>query len=301
MYRPKYMSFKEIDVLDISEKKIYYSNLREQCKGKGKSLCKWSNFVMSRGIAPFLRSFPIEIRGEENLPQNDSVLVVSNHSNSHDGILANEIFEKLGRPATVLAALDGLGILGKTSFLMGNATFIRRDNASSKEKGILNFCSRILEGADGIIFGESTWNLHPILPMQKLKAGVAHISLITGKPVLPMIMEYIEVPEICKRESELYSKCIIVFGEPITMHIEDSLFSQTAMIQEKMETMRRNLWNEHHIIKDKLADINPEIYENHLNIKKNKAFGFKYNTAWESQFLLQKDNEFDKVKFRDSE
>lgn len=34
------------------------------------------------------------------------------------------------------------------------------------------------------------------------------------------------------------------------------------------------------------------MYLNHLYLKKFKAFGFKYNSEWEAQFLLDKENEY---------
>lgn len=51
------------------------------------------------------------------------------------------------------------------------------------------------------MFGESTWNLHPLLPMQKLKAGITLVSLITEKPIIPVIFEYVESAQICKKKA----------------------------------------------------------------------------------------------------
>lgn len=64
---------------------------------------------------------------------------------------------------------------------------------------MLDICGRILRGKNCFIFGEATWNLHPILPMQQLKAGATQIALITGKKIIPTIMEYVEVPNVCKK------------------------------------------------------------------------------------------------------
>ena len=140
--------------------------------------------------------------------------------------------------------------------------------------------------------GESTWNLHPTKPMQKVKAGVAQISLITGKPIVPVIFEYVEINQKCRKEKELYKKCIVEFGKPICISVENNIFEQTSKVQEAMEMMRKELWEELGIVKDSISSVNKEIYLNHLYLKKYKAIGFKYDSEHESQFLLEKENEY---------
>lgn len=142
------------------------------------------------------------------------------------------------------------------------------------------------------MFGESTWNLHPLLPMQKLKAGITLVSLITGKPIIPVIFEYVESVQICKKESSLYDKCIIQFGTPYYVTTDKNIFEQTYKLQIIMENMRRKLWDELGIRKDSFENINKELYLNHLYLKKFKATGFKYNSELETQFLLNKENEY---------
>lgn len=203
-----------------------------------------------------------------------------------------ETFKRIERPVTPLAERDGLNFLSRLVFSLGDITFIERTNKQSIESGILDFCSKILNGNNGIIMGEGTWNLHPLLPMQKVKTGVEQVSLITGKPVVPVIFEYIEVPKLCKKEKELYSKCVVQFGKPIYTTTEESIFKQVEEIQKIMETMRKELWAEFGIKRERLDDIDKEIYLNHLYLKKYKAVGFKYNSEHESRFILGKENEY---------
>lgn len=282
-------SLKEINAMNSVERAEYYASLNKTIKRKA-GYKKWSAFLMNKLISPQLRAFDFEIRGEENLIDSSCVFVC-NHSNSHDVFVANEVFSRLRRRMTIMTALDGLSFLGKIAFWLLNTTFMRRDNSSSKEAGVLKMSGKILSGIDGLIFGEATWNLHPVNPMQKLKAGAAHIALITQKPVIPMLMEYVEVPEICDKEAKLYTKCIVSFGTPIYISTEDDLFAQTDNIQHVMESMRRGIWKELGIDRNSLEDVDFELYENHLDLKKNKAFGFKYNTEWETQFLINRVNE----------
>jgi len=276
--------------LSISRKNTYYQNLRTECINRNQKPAGWSELISL--IAPLLRNFQIEIRGEENIPKDSEVVFVGNHSNSHDFFVIKEVFARLKRQITPLAAWDGLSFVSRLAFYLGNVTFIKRSDKDSIENGILKFCSKILNDNDGFILGEATWNLHPILPMQKVKAGVVQVSLITGKPIIPVIMEYIEVPKLCKKEKDLYSRCVVKFGKPIYTTIEDNIFTQTEKVQKCMESMRRELWAEFGIIRDSLCEIDKEIYLNHLYIKKFKAFGFKYDSEQESKFLLSKENEY---------
>lgn len=128
--------------------------------------------------------------------------------------------------------------------------------------------------------------------MQRIKAGVVLVSLITDKPIIPVIIEYIEVPKFCKKEKSLYSKCIVCFGKPIHTMADKNIFEQAEKIQHIMESMREELWSEHGIFKKSINDVDKQLYLNHLYLKKFKAFGFKYDSEYESRFLLNKENEY---------
>lgn len=273
-----------------SAKEEYYAFLRNECIDRDVRSKGCSKLITL--IAPLLRNFPIEIRGEENIPKDSTVVFVGNHSNSHDFFVIKEALARVKRPVSPLAARDGLNFLSRFIFYLGDITFIKRTDKESIENGILNICSKIMNGTNGFIMGEATWNLHPTLPMQKVKAGAAQISLITNKPIVPVIFEYIEVPRICKKEKELYTKCVVWFGTPIDVTAEKSIFLQSEEIQESMESMRRKLWTEFGVVRDSIDDIDKEIYLNHLYLKKFKAIGCKYPSERESRFLLEKENEY---------
>ena len=149
----------------------------------------------------------------------------------------------------------------------------------------------MLEGQCGVIFGEATWNLHPILPMQAIKIGGAKIGAITEKVVIPTIFEYVEIPEIHSKESHLYKKCIVYFGQPLKIDQTKSLVAQSLLIEKSMIKIRRELWEELNIKRDKLSDINPPLYLNHTYLKKFKAFGFTYDSEKEAKFLFSPNNQ----------
>lgn len=283
-------SFKEVESWSVQEKNTYYASLRNECIKKKQKSTGCSGLMAK--LAPILRNFPIEIRGAENLPKDMSVMLVGNHSNSHDVFVIEEAFSRMKKSVTILAAWDGLNALSRTAFYLSNVTFIKRADKESIETGIFKFCGKILNGVNGLILGEATWNLHPTLPMQRIKAGAVQMSLITDKPIVPVIIEYVEVPQICKKEKELYSKCIVSFGKAIQTTADKNIFEQTAAIQKKLESMRVELWKELGIKKESINDIDREVYLNHLYLKKFKAFGFKYDSELETNFLLNKENEY---------
>lgn len=137
-----------------------------------------------------------------------------------------------------------------------------------------------------MIFGESTWNIHPTLPMHNIRNGAAKISLISEVPIIPVIFEYIENDGIITSENDLIKKCVIRFGHPIMIDYNNVISSQSNNIKDYMTNMRKNIWNNYNIRKDSLEDIDPSIYVNHTYVKKFKALGFKYDSRKEQEFLL---------------
>lgn len=243
-------------------------------------------------ICPLLRHFPIDIRGQENLLQNEQAVFVCNHSNSHDLLVAMEVFSRLHRRYTFLAARDGLNAFIKMIFILGNAVLISRASKESRRTGFEKFCCKIQKGESGLIFPESTWNLHPTLPMHQLNAGFLRASLTTGVPVIPVIFEYIEVPDIQRKESKLYTSCVVTFGMPIVPSKEQDLFEQAEYVRTMMADMRKAVWKEFGIKRDSPETIDRELYLNHLDLKKNHAVGFRYDSALESRFLLDQENDY---------
>lgn len=170
-------------------------------------------------------------------------------------------------PCTLFVEIKGLSFIERALMKGANATLIERANKNSALSGLFDLTNKIINGDTGVIFGEGTWNLHPVLPMQKIKTGGILATAISGKPLIPAIFEYLEVKELCSKESELYSKCVVRFGEPIKINPAESIIFQTNQVQEKMEAMRRRLWKENGIKRESLDDIQPTLYVNHTGLK----------------------------------
>ncbi len=279
------LSDKELNKLSFSEKEDYYRKLKQECLN-----LKDTQFHFGQGIIekvyPFIRGYKLELEGSENIPKDSNVLFVVNHSNSHDIFTAYEVLSLLQRKGSVMVATDCLSPITNEIFNISNATLLDRRKNDERQESVFKLSHKILNGKDGVIFGESTWNLHPILPMHNIRKGSATISIITQVPIIPTIFEYIEQDGPVKKESALYKKCIIRFGKLMVINPHLSLISQTNTIKDNMVDIRNKIWSDNNIVRSNLNDIDPLIYVNHTYIKKFKALGFTYDSQKEQEYLL---------------
>ena len=279
-----------LESLSLSQQKEYYEKLREKCLLMMDTQFSFGQDVI-KVVYPFLRQYKIEIQGEENIPKDSNALFLVNHSNSHDIFTAYEILSLLKRRGSVMVATDCLNSLTTGLFNVSNATLLDRRKKEERESSVLTLSKKILSGNDGVIFGESTWNLHPTLPMHNIRKGAAMISAISQVPIIPTIFEYIEEDGIFKAEGQLYKKCIIRFGKPVMINYDESFIAQSNQVREDLSVMRKQIWSDYGIIRGTLGDVDPLVYINHTYLKKFKAFGFTYDSRKEQEFLLFLENE----------
>ena len=283
------VSLNILENLSTSERIQYFNDIHKICEKRRVDRQRVS--LIKRGLArltPLFRKYPLEIEGTENIPADENVIFLCNHSNSHDAFTLLEVFVKLHKNVSWLGAWDGLNWLSRLFFRLIDGVLFKRDSKQSASVGVIELCSKIIAGRYGFVFGEATWNMHPTKPMQNLHAGVTEIALITGKRIVPVIFEYVEVDHMCKKEAELYKKCVVSFGTPVTVRADESLFGQTDQLQETMTSMREAIWNREGVKKKDLSEEDIKRYINHTYLKKFKALGFVYNTEHESRFLLGK-------------
>jgi len=287
----KFLSAKEVEKLDDAAKKAYFEKLREYSKSlKANDFGKEVSKKLISRIAPMLRNYDLDIIGRENIPSEASAVFICNHSNSHDFFTTHEVFGELGRPVTPFGADDCLDFFTLQLFKAGDVTLINRSDKQSSIDGMMNFSKKIIDGKDGVIFSEGTWNLHPIKPMQPIKVGGTQTAIIADTVVVPTIFEYVEIPDIVSKEKELYKRCIVSFGKPIVVKATDDVFAKTMEIQKTLERMRIELWEKLNIKRHSLEDINKDVYLNHTYLKKFEALGFEYDSEHEFQYLLKDKN-----------
>ena len=280
----------EIEEMSESQRREYFDNLFNICK----STRSWNPKITATQklifkLCPLLRHYPFEVRGEDRIPR-DGCIILCNHSNEHDAFSIEEALTKVGLPCTFLAETYHISPISRKLFEKANATMIDRTDKRSTQNGMCDLANKIINSDTGVVFGESTWNLHPVKPMQNLKIGAAIISAISKKPVVPTIIEYIEQPGFISRESKLYKQCIVSFLEPFQVDSSKSIVEQNALLQSRMEQERKTLWKQNGIKKDTIKDINPELYINHTGLKIfSKLVDLDYNI--ELAHLFVHDNE----------
>lgn len=283
-------SIREIEALSVEEKIRYFSTLREQCVGLSKKDSKKKNLkreILMNLYQSIVPGYDYVLEGEENIPEDGRVLFACNHSNSHDFFAAQEVMRRLGTRVSILSGEDCLNSTNQSIFKACDAVMIDRRDEVSTHNGIIEFSSDIIDGMPGWMFPESTWNMHPIKPMQDIKIGVTLIAAITDVPIVPVTFEYVEVPYVCENEKELYRVCKVRFGKPINILRSYSLKTQSGVVLDALKQNRLGVWEDVGIRRNSIKDIDPKIYLNHASVKKFLAFGFKYDTKYEEQFLYK--------------
>lgn len=122
--------------------------------------------------------------------------------------------------------------------------------------------------------------------MHIIQNGAAKISLISQVPVIPAIMEYIEVNDLVESDAQLFKKCIIRFGKPIYLSYNNDLIGESRSIRNAMSNIRKDIWTDFKINRDSIEDIDPIMYVNHTYAKKFKALGFTFDSETEQKYLL---------------
>lgn len=286
------MPVKKYESLNGEDRIVSNIVLREHCiklkKGYKPTISPTQVFMAKTG--PMLRHFDLNygsVPGASNIPD-DGCIILLNHSNSHDGFIIAETLEAYGHPCTFLAGSEGLSFLERMLFVTGHATMIDRLDKESCSYGLVDFAGKVAHGDTGVIFGEGTWNLHPYWEMLPMKIGAVKVAAITGKPIIPTIMEYKENLGIIKSESDLYSSCTVCCGNPIYVNPEDSYVEVLSKAQKEMERLRRDTRKMMHIDKS-AAKFDPEEYINHTWLKKYGTRVFEYDSEREFKFVRGKD------------
>ncbi len=277
--------------MSIAARKEYYKDLRRYCIDNVVPDMSKSSFGQKVVTNLYMKDFynkKLELEGVENLDM-DQAIFLCNHSTAHDIFSMYNVMERLKRNTTVMVATDCLNPFSIATFKLADATFLDRNSKKSANNSIVLASSKVLNGKNLVIFGEATWNLHPFKLMHDIKKGGAMISAITSVPVVPTILEYIEVPRLCDKELDLYKKIVVRFGEPLSINSSDDIIAKTLEIQAEMEKIRREIWQDNGVNRTSLSDIDKMLYLNHTYQKKYKAFGFTYDSFKEEKFLRSND------------
>ncbi len=242
------LSSKEEIKLSLEDKQVYYQRLREYCTKRklvnttigatvvGPKLKRVTGEICAK-VCKVLSGGAVEVvtDGLENIPDG-SVIFASSHQSVLDGFVwitdcpkhALIVHGAETNKALLLAQVNtGLILVTK-----------KKDKKQSRINSKLDMMTVLLKGHSIIIFPETAWNLSPNRLHLPVNYGFLDVAQKTGRPVVPMVMEY---TYDTSDEKERITRIHIRYGEPIGVTENDKLEDRLEEYNEKISTMRWEL------------------------------------------------------------
>ena len=140
---------------------------------------KWARFVVS------LTKSDIEVRGEENIPQDTAVVLIGNHQSYLD---IPVLMGYVNKPIAFIAKSEILKVpvLSKAMKLM-QCTFLVRTDMRQSVKAMAEAVETIKKGYSMVIFPEGTRSKGG--PVIDFKAGSFKLAYKSGVPILPVTID----------------------------------------------------------------------------------------------------------------
>lgn len=220
----------EENQLTKEELLIYYKQLANYYKSLP---LKKVGMKCSEMFSPILLKILSFIRTKEFIYLNEkpaykgNALYCFNHSNVNDVPFANEI---IGKHNYLLASDENKNDISGLLFKIKGVVFLNREDKNSKAKAKEELIKKTLNGKDLMIFSEGTWNLEESMPMLEISAGIIDIARITEKPIIPVVMEYVN------------EKVYIKFGDLLYINSHCNRKEKTQELRDSMATLKWEIW-----------------------------------------------------------
>ncbi len=200
-------------------------------------------------LRSFLRCyFRLEIRGKENLPKDQSYLLIANHSSHLDSLCLSAAIplKKVSSTYSIAAKEYFFSSFGRRLFSSIFINAIPFDRHQEKRKS-LTACAETLNQPNQVLimFPEGTRAANG--EMQPFKKGIGILTAGTPHPVVPA---YIQDAHLAWPKHSLFmrpKKITIIIGEPLS-------FSSLEKTAESYETIASVLQSEVRCLKDRLGD-----------------------------------------------
>ena len=276
----KVLTMEEEGKLNSEELRSYYLNLRNYYTNKIKSNNATEKVHKLFGnLAKGMRNYSIEIDNESGISFDEPVIFACNHSNSHDYYTLQEILTK---NFYSLCAKDSLNTMNKVLLKLGSCVFIDRNDETSAFKGRNALIEKVLQKRNVVIFPEGTWCVHPAKLLLPFHMGVIKIAKITGKPIIPIVMEYIETDKIEQLEKNMIKKCVVMIGKPIYVEIDSDEKTKLEELKEAMATLKWMIYESQPTMKRDELDF--QVFSNHDALKMDTKI-FKYDYQKEEKYI----------------
>lgn len=241
------LSAKEEKQLSPEDKMMYYKSLREYCRKRklvnttlgatviGPKLKNVTGKICAK-VCKVLSGGTVEVvtDGLENIPEGP-VIFASSHQSVLDGFVW---ITDCPKHALIVHGAETNRLLLLAQVNTGLILVTKKDKKSSRKNSKLDMICVLLKGHSIIIFPETAWNLSPNRLHLPVNYGFLDVAQKTGKPVIPMVMEY---TYDTTGDKERITNIHIRYGEPIKVGESDKIEIKLEEFEEKISTMRWEL------------------------------------------------------------
>ena len=152
-----------------------------------------------------------------------------NHSCSLDIPVSCEV---IGTHAIVLVGTQELQPLDRAFFNLNGTIWVDRHRKASKAAARKSMLEVLRRGKSLLVFPEGTWNLSPNALHLPLYWGVIDIARESGKPIIPMCLEYIG------------RDIVVSFSAPISVGSEDGKQEKFEDLSAAFSTMKYDIFEQ---------------------------------------------------------
>lgn len=200
----------------------------------------------------------------ENPHCGGAVIYAVNHSNKHDVPVVAEIIK---HHVWILVGKQRLDLMDRIFFSLNGSVWVdrknKRDRGTAKEK-----VQQLLNSENSVvIFPEGTWNLTASKPMLPLYWGIIDIARITGKPIVPLVLEYKDETVIAE------------FGEKFFVEKDADKSIEINRLADKMATLKWEIWEQSPVVERKALVENEWSNEVQKRLKEYPKIDFRYEMS----------------------
>lgn len=186
-----------------------------------------------RYIHPLLLSVMVKRREHELIYLNKlpvvegNVVFVVNHSNRFDIPYACEMIQK---HAFLLIGKQRLEWLDRMAFLLNGTVWVDRMKKKSRQASFCKLRKKLTKGENILMFPEATWNLSDSLPVLPLYWGCVELAKQTGRPLIPIVLEYVG------------KQCFVNFGTVMYVSEDDDKAEKIEELRDEFATRKWEIW-----------------------------------------------------------
>lgn len=256
----KILSLKEELKLSQKELIVYYSKLRNYLLMTPHESLTNGSLTICKNINPIVRDILIKTCGYQIITLGNKNIIGLNgiYAHTHQSKYDHINLIATNPNHTIILNSSVLSNFYKSVLLINGVVYVDKRDKASREKAKLELIRLLLQNKGVTMFPESAWNLSPNKLHLPLYVGVTEIAKITGKPIIPVVQEYIYNDK--KRDGTLKVEEVYVeYGTPIFVNETDNIFEKleeysTAiasirwrLIEQKGKYMRNEISNYEYI------------------------------------------------------